>query len=122
MIAARWKEIDSKAPSAIQLCFSNELLREVVKETTTKGIWEKLESLYMAKSITNRLILKNRLYDLRLEEGKTLKPHLENFYFFVMDLQNIEIKLNDEYLAIYLLYSLRPLSYKNFRETLIYGR
>ena len=48
MTTAKWEEIDSKALSAIQLCLSNEVLKEVVKETTTKGIWEKFESLYMA--------------------------------------------------------------------------
>ena len=71
----RWEEIDSKALSAIQLCFSKEVLGEVVKETTTKGIWDKLESLYMAKSVTNRLLLKSRLYDLRLGEEGSLKTH-----------------------------------------------
>ena len=39
---AKWEEMDAKALSAIQLCLSNEILREVVKETTYKGIWEKL--------------------------------------------------------------------------------
>ena len=58
---AKWEKMDTKALSAIQLCLSNEVLREVVKETTSKGIWEKLESLYMAKSVTNRLLLKSRL-------------------------------------------------------------
>ena len=53
---AKWEEMDAKALSAIQLCLSNEVLREVVKEVTSKGIWEKLESLYMAKSVTNRLL------------------------------------------------------------------
>ena len=62
----KWEEMDAKALLAIQLCPSNELLREVVKETTSKGIWEKLKSLYMAKSGMNRLLLKSRLYDLRL--------------------------------------------------------
>ena len=56
--------MDAKALSAIQLCLSNEVLREVVKDTTSKGIWEKLESLYMVKTVTNRLLLKSRLYDL----------------------------------------------------------
>ena len=86
MTAAKWEEIDSKTLSAIQLYLSNKVLREVVKETTTKGIWKKLESLYMAKSVTNRLLLKSRLYDLRLEEGKPLKPHLDEFYSIVIDL------------------------------------
>ena len=100
MTVARWEEIVTKALLAIQLCHSNELLREVVKESTTKGIWKKLESLYMAKSVTNRLLLKSRLHDLRLEEGKPLKPHLDEFYSIVMDLQNIVVKLDDEDLAI----------------------
>ena len=121
MTDTKWEEIDSKALSAIQLCLSNEVLREVVKETTTKGIWEKLESLYMAKSVTNRLLLKSRLYDLRLEEGKPLKPYLDDFYSIVMDLRNIDVEIDDEDLAIFLLCSLPP-SYKNFRETLLYGR
>ena len=105
MSEAKWEEMDAKALSAIQLCLSNEVLREVVKETTSKGIWEKLESLYMAKSMTNRLLLKSRLYVLRLEEGKPLKPHLDEFYSIVMDLQNIDVELDDEDLAIYLLCS-----------------
>ena len=75
----------------------------------------------MAKSVANRLLLKSRLYDLLLEEGKPLKPHLDEFYSIVMDLQNIDVKLYDEDLAIYLLCSLPP-SYKHFRETLLYGR
>ena len=86
MTAAKWKEIDSKTRLSIPLCLSNEVLRVKVKETTTKGIWEKLKSLYMAKSVANRLLLKSRLYDLCLEEGKPLKPHLDEFYSIVMDL------------------------------------
>ena len=34
------------------------------EEINTKGIWEKLEPLYMAKNVTNRLLLKSRLYNL----------------------------------------------------------
>ena len=45
---AKWEKMDAKVLSAIQLCLFNEILREVVKEVTSKGIWENLESLYMA--------------------------------------------------------------------------
>ena len=45
----KWEEIDLKALSAIHLCLSNEVLREVAKETTDAGLWLKLESFYMTK-------------------------------------------------------------------------
>ena len=121
MITTRWEEIDTKALLTIQLCRSNEVLRELVKETTTMRIWEKLESLYMTKSVTNKLLLKSTLYYLRLEESNSLKFHLDEFYSIVMDLYNNDVKLDNEDLTICLLCSL-PLSYKNFRKTLLYGR
>ena len=80
-----------------------------------------MESLYITKSVTKRLLLKSRLYHLLLGEEKPLKPHLNEFYSIVMDLQNIQVKLYDEELTIYLLCSLPP-TYKNFKETLLYGR
>ncbi|GKC16877.1 zinc finger, CCHC-type containing protein [Tanacetum coccineum] len=38
------------------------VLREVTKETSAAGIWMKLSSLYMTKSLANRLYLKKKLY------------------------------------------------------------
>lgn len=61
MVEEKWKELDLKALWAIQLCLSNEVLREVAKEDSAASLWLKLESLYMAKSVTNQLLLKNRL-------------------------------------------------------------
>ena len=75
----------------------------------------------MAKSVTYRLFLKSRLYDLRLEEGGSLKGHLDEFSTIVMDIYNIDVVVDDEDLTIFLLCSL-PSSYKNFSETLLYGR
>lgn len=46
-----------------------------MKENTTNDIWDKLEPLYMAKNVTNRLLLKSTLYDLQLEKGNSLKAH-----------------------------------------------
>ena len=43
----KWEERDLKALSAINLCVSNEVLREVSKETTAAGLWLKFESLYI---------------------------------------------------------------------------
>ncbi|KAL5810012.1 hypothetical protein ACOSQ4_026580 [Xanthoceras sorbifolium] len=55
---ADWEDIDEKARSAIQLSLSDEVLREVISEKTTKALWEKLESLYLKKTLTNKLYKK----------------------------------------------------------------
>jgi hypothetical protein len=45
--------MDDKALSAIHLCLSNEVLRDVISKKILKGLWEKLEALYMTKTIEN---------------------------------------------------------------------
>jgi hypothetical protein len=57
-------ELEEKAHSAILLSLSDEVLREVADEETAAGLWKKLKSLYMKKSLMNRLYLKQRLYTL----------------------------------------------------------
>nr|CAD1833871.1 unnamed protein product [Ananas comosus var. bracteatus] len=47
LTAEQKEEIDDKALTAIQLCLSDEVLREVLDEKTAAGLWLKLESLYM---------------------------------------------------------------------------
>ena len=63
------------------------------------------------------LLIKSRLHDLKLAEGKTIKSHPDEFDSIVMDLQTyIDVKLDDEDMAIKLLSSLPP-DYRHFRET-----
>ena len=49
-----------------------------------------------------------------------MKSHLDKFYSIIMELQNIDVKMDDEDFAILLLCSLSP-SYKHFKETLLHG-
>ncbi|KAL5839337.1 hypothetical protein ACOSQ4_011945 [Xanthoceras sorbifolium] len=90
---ADWEDIDKKARFAIQLSLFDEVLREVISEKTTKALWEKLESLYLKKTLTNKLYKKQCLYSLRMIEDQ----------------------------ALLLLFSL-PSSYRHFRETMLYGK
>lgn len=68
-----------KTHSAILLCMGDEVLREVAKEDTTVKLWSKIKSLYMTKSLTNRLYLKKILYTLQMHGGKPIKEHLDDF-------------------------------------------
>ncbi|GJS36413.1 zinc finger, CCHC-type containing protein [Tanacetum coccineum] len=77
------------------------VLREITKETTAAGIWKKLETLYMTKSLANRLYLKKKLYTFQMHP---------------------DTAISDEDQALLLLLTSLPSSYDNFVETLLYGR
>jgi hypothetical protein len=64
-----WDEIDARALSAIRLCLVDDVLFNIVAEKTTVGLWTKLESLYMTKSLTNRIFLKRTIVQF-VHEGR----------------------------------------------------
>uniref|UniRef100_A0A7C9EBU4 Uncharacterized protein n=1 Tax=Opuntia streptacantha TaxID=393608 RepID=A0A7C9EBU4_OPUST len=68
MTDEQWEELDEKALSTIQLCLAPPVLREVLDKTTTAEIWLALESLYMTKSLANKIRLKERLYTFSMAE------------------------------------------------------
>lgn len=113
-------EVMEKAHSAILLNLGDEVLREVVDVTTAPKLWLSLESKYIIKSLTKRLYLKQRLYTLKMGEGTSLSQHLDNFNSIIMDLNNIDVKIDDEDQALIVLCSL-PTSYENFVENILYG-
>ena len=71
-------DLDEKALTTIQLCLSNEVLREVIHEKTAKDLWKKLESLYMT-NLTSKLVVKHRMHMLNMVEGTSLKSHFDEF-------------------------------------------
>lgn len=99
---------------------TDEVLREVAEEESAVGLWLKLESLYMSKSLTSGLYLKC-LYTLRMRECISVKTHLDEFNKIIIDLNNIDIKIDDDDdQAIIVLCSLHA-SYEHFVTTLLYG-
>nr|GEX34678.1 zinc finger, CCHC-type [Tanacetum cinerariifolium] len=114
-------ELNKKAHSVVILCLGNKNLREVTGETTVAGIWSKLETLYMTKSLANKLYLKKKLYTFYMPAGRKISEHIDEFNKIVLDLSNIEVKFKDADLALLLLTSL-PASYEHFVDTLLYGR
>ncbi|MBA0881427.1 hypothetical protein Goshw_014369 [Gossypium schwendimanii] len=92
-------------------------------EKTSSTLWKRLEILYATKSLANHLVLKQRLFTFRMNEGELLKDHISQFITFSNDLKNVKVQIDDEDQAMLLLCSL-PSSYKSIhiRETLIYGK
>ena len=69
--------LEVKVYLMIMLCLADDIITEIAEEETTSGLWLKLESLYMTKSLTNKLLLKQRLFSLRMQEGMPLREHLD---------------------------------------------
>ncbi|KAI0527473.1 hypothetical protein KFK09_003074 [Dendrobium nobile] len=118
---AKAREIQLKAHSISLLSLGDEVLREVAKEGTTLEVWRKLESIYMKKSLTNRLLLKKQLYTLQMEETKELRNHLDDFNKLILDLKNVDVTIDEEDQGIILLSSLLK-TYENIVDTMLYGK
>ncbi|GJY04181.1 hypothetical protein Tco_0370121 [Tanacetum coccineum] len=113
--------IQKKAFCTLILCLGDRVLRKITKETTATGMRKKLETLYITKSLANRLYLKKKLYTFHMHLGKSQSEHIDEFHKLVDDLTTINSVISDEDQALLLLTSL-PSSYDNFVDTLLYGR
>ncbi|GJT40820.1 zinc finger, CCHC-type containing protein [Tanacetum coccineum] len=111
--AALKTDVYKKAHSALLLCLDNKVLREVNKENSATRVWLKLETLYMTKSLANKLYLKKKLFTFYMDSGKKLSEHIDEFNKLVGDLANIDVEIDDEDQTLMLLTSL-PSLYDNF--------
>ena len=70
-----------KAHSTILLSLDDHIITEVADQATAAELWMKLESLYMTKSLTNKLLL------------KLVQPPNASI---LLDLRNLDVKIDDE--------------------------
>ena len=68
-----------RVASTIRMCLADEVMYHVMDEKSPTEIWLKLESWYMSKSLTNKLLLKKKLYGLKMVEGSSLDQHINVF-------------------------------------------
>ncbi|TXG64459.1 hypothetical protein EZV62_011453 [Acer yangbiense] len=105
------------------LSLSDNVLREINDEKTACDVWKKLESLYLTKSLTNKIYLKERLFGFKMDASKGLGENLDDFKKMTIELANagVDEKLSDENEAIILLNSLHD-SFKDVKAAIKYGR
>jgi hypothetical protein len=98
-----WEKLDRRARSTIQLYLVDPVLLNVLGESTTKELWEKLRNLYQSKSMVSKLFLRKKLCHLRMEDGDSMTKHLNSFNTMVIQLGYANITLAEEVKCITLL-------------------
>ena len=76
MTEDEWEDLDAKALSIICLCLVDDLLFNIIEETSTAS---PLESLYMTKSVKKIIYLKRQLYGMRMKKGTKIANHFNVF-------------------------------------------
>ena len=72
----------------------------------------------MMKSLTNKIRVKE-WYIIQMAEGTSIRTHLNEFNYILIDLKNRDVKIKDEDKPILLVVCLSP-SYKPYKEILLY--
>ena len=90
----------------IHLYLVDDIAIHVLNETFSIVLWEKLEELYMGKTLTNSLLLWRQFYQLRMTEGQNVQEHLSNFQRILTDLLSVGEKVEEKTRALVLLSSL----------------
>jgi hypothetical protein len=88
-----WENLDRRARSIIRLCLEDSVLLNVSGEFTAKDLWDKLDNLYLSKSLVNKLFLRNKLCHLRMEDGDSMIEHLNAFNTLVSHLVSVSITI-----------------------------
>ena len=116
-----WEELESQCVSTIRLYIADNIINNVMDEDSPSALWDKLEKLYLAKSLTNKLHLKRQLYKLKMDDGDNLMDHMNVFNGCLDQLRKVDVNIEEEDKALLLLTSL-PDSYENLVTTMLYGK
>ena len=74
------------------MCLADEVIYHVMDEESPATIWLKLQSRYISKSLTNKLLLKKKLYGIKMAEGSALDQHINMFNQIINDMNQVDMK------------------------------
>lgn len=89
-------KMDRLANSLIILNLFDKILRQVNKKNIALKVWNKLESLYITKSLTSKIYLKGRLFGFKMNTSKSLEENLDDFNVIIICLKNIDESIYEE--------------------------
>jgi hypothetical protein len=109
-----WESNDAKARSDLILTICPSELKQIKNCPTSKDIWNKLHSFYQSQGPARKAMLLKTLILLKMKNGEDMRDHIRNFFDVVDKLEEMELCIINDLLAILLLYSI-PDEYETFR-------
>jgi hypothetical protein len=101
-----WEILDRKALGTIQLSLAASVAFNISKEKTTKGLMDVLAKLYEKPSVSNKVFLMKRLFNMKMSEGGSVADHLNEFNTVTNQLCSVKVDFDDEVRALLILCSL----------------
>ncbi|KAH0818705.1 hypothetical protein GEV33_004086 [Tenebrio molitor] len=109
-----WESNDAKARSDLILTICPSELKQIKNCPTSKDIWNKLHSVYQSQGPARKAMLLKTLILLKMKNGEDMRDHIRTFFDVVDKLEEMELCIINDLLAILLLYSI-PDEYETFR-------
>jgi hypothetical protein len=74
-----WEVLNRKALGMIRLSLVASVTFNISKEKTTKGLMDALAKLYEKPSVSNKIFLMKRLFNMKMSKGGCFVDHLKEF-------------------------------------------
>jgi hypothetical protein len=101
-----WEVLDRKALGMIWLSLEASVDFNISKEKTTKELMEALAKLYEKPSVSNKVFLMQRLFNMKMSEGGSIAYHLNEFNMVTYQLSSVKVDFDDEVRDLLILCSL----------------
>lgn len=84
-------------------------------------MWDKLEELYLVKSLPNKLLILERFFSFKVDLYRDLDDNLDTCNNLVQDITNAADKVSKEY-KVAILLNFIPEAYKDVKAFIKYGK
>jgi hypothetical protein len=101
-----WKALDRKALGTILLSLSASVAFNILKEKTTKELMDTMAKLYEKPSVSNKVFLMKRLFNMNMLKFGYVADHLNEFNTVTNQLSSVKVDFDDEVEALLILCSL----------------
>jgi hypothetical protein len=98
-----WEVLDRTTLGMIRLSLIASVAFNISKENTMKELMDTLAKLYEKPSVSNKVFLMKRLFNMKMSEGGSVADHLNEFNTVTNQVSSIKVDFDDEVTGVIIL-------------------